>query len=146
MSHVVEIATKIKDLVALKAACAELGFSFMENQREYRWYGTWVGDSPMPQGMTTADLGKCEHAIRVPDVNYEVGVRRQTDGSFALVYDWWNSGGLKQHLGTNAGPLVQAYAKHKTMREVARMGHRVVSQQVLEDGSVKLVVQQGGAW
>lgn len=146
MSHVVEITTKITDLDALKAACDELGFGFMEDQREYRWYGEWVGDSPMPKGMTTADLGHCEHAIRIPGVAYEVGVRRQSDGSFTLTYDWWNSGDLKDKLGTNAGPLVQAYAKHKTMREVARMGGRVVGHQVLKDGNVKLVVQQGGSW
>ena len=145
MSHVVEIATKIKDLTALKAACGELGFSFMENQHEYRWYGTWVGDSPMPQGMTKEDLGKCQHAIRIPGCKYEVGLCKEQGGSYRIVYDYWERS-MNQALGQKAGPLVQAYAKHKTMREVARMGGRVVGQQVLKDGSVKLVVQQGGAW
>lgn len=145
MSHIVEIATKINDLDALKSACDELGFELMEGQSEYRWFGEWVGDSPMPQGMLDSDLGKCDHAIRIPGVSYEVGVRRHGD-HYRLVYDWFNSGGLKEKLGTNAGPIVQAYAKHKTMREVARMGGRVVAQRVLADGSVKIVVQQGDAW
>lgn len=146
MSHVVEIETKITDLDALDKACLELGFNLKKDQHTYKWYGRWVGDSPMPQGMTKADLGKCDHAIAIKGCQYEVGVRRQGDGSYTLVYDYWNSGGLDKHLGQKAGPLVQSYAKHKTLREVSRLGQRVVNQQKLEDGSIRLVVQGGGAW
>ena len=35
MSHIVEITTKITDLDALKSACDELGFVFLEDQRDY---------------------------------------------------------------------------------------------------------------
>lgn len=145
MSHVVEITTKITDLAALQLAIAELGWMFMQEQEHYAWFGKYMGDAPMPQGMTTADLGHCDHAIRIPGCKYEVGLRRQQDGSYRIVYDYWERS-LNAMLGEKAGPLVQAYAKHKTLREVARMGHRVVGQKVLADGSVKLVVQQGGAW
>jgi len=130
MSHVVEITTKITDLTALRVACDELGFHFMQDQRSFVRY------QPIP--------GSCEHAIRIDGCKYEVGVVKQQDGSYQLAYDPWYSGGLGGRIGENAGPLVQGYAKHKTIREAQRLGHRVVGQQVLKDGSVKLTLQQGG--
>ena len=137
MSHMVEIACKIKDLAALRAACDEMGFTFKENQRTYTWFGQWVGDSAMPEGMTTADLGKCEHAIGVPGCKYEIGVRKH-EGAYTLTYDWWNSGGLKSRLGTNAGPLVQSYAKHKTVGELRRKGYRLAGTRTLKNGAIEL--------
>jgi hypothetical protein len=130
VSHVTEIKTKITDLAALEVACSELGFHFMRDQK------TFVRYQSIP--------GSCEHAIRVGGCSYEVGVVKQGDGSYQLAYDPWYSGGLGARIGENAGPLVQSYAKHKTIREAARLGHRVVAQQVLKDGSIKLVLQAGG--
>lgn len=138
MSHMVEVKLRIKDLSALRAACNELGFEFIENQKTYKWFGRWVGDSPMPEGMTKADLGKCDHAIKVPGSTYEVGLRKQADGSFTLAYDWWNSGGLKDKLGQNAGPLVQSYAKHKAVRELRRKGFRLGGVRTLKNGAIEL--------
>lgn len=138
MSHMVEIACKIKDLATLQVACSELGFTFKENQRTYAWFGKWVGDSPMPEGMAIDDLGKCEHAIGVPGCKYEVGVRKHTAGHYTLTYDWWNSGGLKERLGANAGPLVQSYAKHKTVRELRRKGFRLAGTKTLKNGAIEL--------
>ena len=57
MSHVTVIAVELKDLDALKAVCAALGLEFRENQKTYRWYGRHVGDFPIPEGLTKADLG-----------------------------------------------------------------------------------------
>jgi hypothetical protein len=142
MSHVVEIALKIKDLATLRVACDELGLTFKENQRTYKWFGKWVGDSPMPEGMTTADLGKCEHAISVPGCNYEVGVRKHAEGHYSLTYDWWNSGGLRQRLGQNAGPLVQSYAKHKSVRELRRKGFRMAGTRTLKNGAIEVEMVQ----
>ena len=65
MSHVTVIAVELKDLDALKAVCAALGLEFRENQTTYRWYGRHVGDFPIPEGLTKADLGRCDHAIAV---------------------------------------------------------------------------------
>lgn len=146
MSHVVEAPVRITDLTALSLAAAELGGKLVEGVTSYVWYGRWVGDSPMPQGMTKDDLGKCDHVIRFPGIQYEVGVRKQVDGSYSLTYDWWHSGGLKNKLGTEAGPLAQSYAKHKTLREVQRLGGRYVSSTKLEDGTLRLQVQGGGSW
>lgn len=145
MSHIVKIETKIKDLVALKLACKSLGFEFVEGQRTYAWFGRWVGDTPMPEGLKVEDLGKCTHAIRVPGAKYEVGVMSTSSG-YELRWDYFSSGGLLARLGgQKAGRLVQAYAVEKTKREASRRG-QVVKTQTLSDGSVKLTLQGGASW
>jgi hypothetical protein len=108
MSHISKIELKIKDLQSLKEACRELGFKFQENQKSYKWYGRWVGDSPLPEGITEDQLGICDHAIKVPGALYEVGIVSKGE-SYILLYDDWIKGGLKKKLGVNAGLLKQAY-------------------------------------
>ena len=60
MSHISKIELEIQSLEDLKLACKRLGFTFIENQNTYQWYGRWVGDSPLPEGINIDDLGKCE--------------------------------------------------------------------------------------
>ena len=55
MSHIAKIDIEIKDLVALNEACKNLGLTFKQGQRQYKWFGEFVGDSPMPEGMTKED-------------------------------------------------------------------------------------------
>ena len=68
MSHVSHIQLNIFDLSAVKRACERLGFTFMENQKTYEWYGKLVQPElyPLPEGITEADLGHCDHAIKSP--------------------------------------------------------------------------------
>ena len=103
MSHLAEVDLHVTDLQALSEACTALGLQFRENQRTHRWYGTFMGDSPLPAGFTVAELGQCEHAISVPGNSqaYEVGVLRRRDGKpgFALYYDNWLGGyGLEERI------------------------------------------------
>ncbi len=145
MSHIAKIETKLTDLFALRAACNQLGFQFIEGAKTYAWYGRWVGDTKLPEGLKIEDLGKCDHAIHVPGAKYEVGVVR-THSGYELRWDYWQSGGLMEKLGgQNAGRLVQAYSIEKTKREAARMGQHV-KMQTLPGGFVKAVLQGGTSW
>jgi hypothetical protein len=119
MSHVAKIQVVIKDLKALKAACAQIGLELVEGQKQYAWYGKHVGDYPLPEGFTAADLGKCDHAIRVikqplrPDGTahyrsaYEVGVVKNKDSEgYTLLWDFWAGGyGLQEAIGDEAKKL-----------------------------------------
>lgn len=137
MSHVATIDVKITDLTALKEACRVQGWEFREGQKTYKWYGQVVG--AVPPGMNRADMGKCTHAIRVPGADYEVGIRANADGTFALAWDYWSYGGLSKMLGGDTAPLlVQTYATEKLKIEARRLGHAVESQEALEDGSIRL--------
>jgi len=66
MSHIAEIEIEIKDLDALEAAARSLGLELARRQTTYRWYGELLEGHPLPAGFTKADLGRCDHAIRVP--------------------------------------------------------------------------------
>jgi hypothetical protein len=104
-------------------ACRRLGFEFQENQIRYKWYGRWIGDSPLPDGITEDQLGKCDHAIKVPGALYEVGVVRNGK-SYILLYDDWIKGGLKKKLGVNAGILKQAYTIELLRKEARLKNYR----------------------
>lgn len=127
MSHVAKIEIEIKDLEALKAAAARIGCRFVPHQRSYRWYGTHVGDYPLPDGFAASDLGRCEHAIFVPGASYEVGVCRRRDGKpgYTLLWDFWGGGGLEKQLGPNGQRLIQAYGIEAAKRAARRAGYRV---------------------
>lgn len=118
MSHISQIEVEIKDLQSLKTACEALGFDFMENQQQYRWYGKWLGKQPLPAGITEEELGRCDHAIHVPTAVFEIGVARRNN-FYMLLWDSWIGGGLTQAIGKHAGILKQAYSA-ATLRKMAR--------------------------
>jgi hypothetical protein len=137
MSHISRIDLVITSLSDLVAACRDLGFQFVPEQKSYRWYGRWVGDVPMPEGITTEDLGKCDHAIQVPGCDYEIGVV-QRGHHYVLLWDNWAAGGLVEKIGPNAGLLKQAYSVRRIRVEARRKGYRIRERQ-MEQG-VRMVV------
>lgn len=143
MSHIAKIEIEVKDLEALRAACARIGCTLHDNQRTYRWYGRSMGDYPLPEGFAVSDLGHCEHAISVPGASYEVGVTQRRDGrpGYTLLWDFYRSGGLEAQLGANGGKLVQAYGIEAAKRAARRAGYSVTEQQG-QNGSVTLRIRQ----
>lgn len=137
MSHVAKIELEIQDLETLKLACRRLHLEFLENQRTYRWYGKYLGDSPLPEGFSPEDLGKCQHAIRVPGATYEIGVVHR-QGKYHLLWDSWHAGGLERMLGPGAGRLKQAYAIERVTKEARLKGYRLCEKQV--NNSVQLIL------
>ena len=138
MSHISKIEVEISDLDCLKRACAFLGFQFMSNQTTYKWYGRLVNpeQTPLPEGLTQADLGTCTHAIRIPEAEYEVGVLKRND-KYLLLCDFWDSK-LRQRIGDNGCRLKQAYTVEKTKKE-ARKRNFTVTEQKIENG-IRLVL------
>ena len=122
MSHIAKIELEINDLEALKSACKSLGFEFIENQTTYRWYGRWVGDTPLPAGVKIEDLGKCTHAIHVPAAAYEVGIV-QNGTKYNLLWDYWIGGGLEKHIGKDACKLKQAYTLSRIRKSAKLKGY-----------------------
>jgi hypothetical protein len=141
VSHIAERQAELKSLDAIERAANRLGGVLVRDQKTYRWFGKWVGDTPMPAGMSKADLGRCTHAIRFPGkASYEVGLREQADGSFSLAWDWWHSGGLLPIMGdTSAGKFVQAYGIEAAKREAVRRGYSA-REVALDNGDIQLVM------
>ncbi len=141
MSHVAKIELQINDLDALKAACRRLGLEFRCGQRVYEWYGEYLGDHPLPEGISVQDLGQCDHAIHVPGADYEVGVLKR-GSKYLLLWDFWDEGGLERVLGRNAGRLKQAYAIERTRREALHKGYRMTESRT--QNGVRLVLTVSG--
>lgn len=125
-SHVTKLDVVIKDLDALKAACKRLGLD-LRAQSTYRWYGRYVGDyaagmeamknelqirdkNGVFQPMKVEDLGRCDYAIHLNNDAYEIGCIEQPDGTFRLVWDFWQGGrGMQNVAGLDCKNLVGEY-------------------------------------
>lgn len=139
MSHISKIEVKIQSLEDLKQACHRLGFEFIENQQTYKWYGRWVGDQPLPEGISQESLGKCHHAIKIPGCEYEIGVVR-IENHYILLWDSWKKGGLTARINQDAGILKQAYTVERVKAEARRKNYRVVEQKTTQGLRLVLTV------
>lgn len=153
MSHIATVECEIKDLDALERACVRLGLELRRNQKTYRWFGVSVGDEPLPEGLTAADLGHCEHAIGIPGDHeqdesrrpYEVGVCRRPVGpngvrpaGYVLHFDGWLGGfGLVNRIGEQCHTLKQNYQLEVAKRQMQLKGYRV--QERTAHGGIQLV-------
>lgn len=132
MSHLSTIRTVIKDLDALKAACVDLGFTFLEGKKTFSWFGKFMNDwnderSAVAQGFDPATFGQCEHAISVPGSTYELGVVRTDDGWRLLMDEWGPGRTIVEQAGPGCGLLAQAYvvrAVQNVMRGMETKGFR----------------------
>jgi hypothetical protein len=122
MSHFVTVETQLKDIAALRDACAELGLTVLENTTA-RGYST------------NRQRGEFVIKLKGP---YDVAVNKQPDSAYGLTTDWWE-GHVEKEVGPNFGRLLQLYAVHKASREARRKGH-TVRRQKLADGSIKLTI------
>jgi hypothetical protein len=115
-------------------------------------------------GVKVEDLGKCEHAIKFPGINYEVGLTQgvtpavtTADGSVIPGeaglfpnYDYWGYDGsehdghkLKKLIGDGAGKLMQAYSKFAAINAATQAGYTVMSNFVDAQGNVQLELAVG---
>jgi hypothetical protein len=121
MSHIVTIATEVRDPDAVAAACHRLGLPEPVH-----------GTAALFEGRATGLL------VRLPGWLYPVVCNTATG---AMRFDNYNQQwGRQEHLDR----LLQAYAVEKARIEARKRGHHVVEQS-LADGSIKLTIQVGGA-
>jgi hypothetical protein len=121
MSHIVEIKTEIRDVLAVRAACRRLGLA-----------------EPV-QGTAKLFSGEASGLlIGLPAWQYPVVI---DTASGEVRYDNFEGRwGEQKHLDA----LLQMYAVEKAKIEARRKGH-VCTEQQLGDGSIKLTVNVGGA-
>ena len=123
MSHISKIELEVKDLGTLRQACNRLGFNLHEGKKTFKWYGQ--------------EEGHCDHAIRVPGANYEIGVVN-TGNAFELCCDYWDSA-IGKAIGTSGGLLRQAYAVERTKTEARRKGYSIIEKKT--DSGIQLHVR-----
>jgi len=123
MSHWTAIDLQIKSIPALRAACQELGCHLTEGN-------TATGYSGMS---TQVDMN-----ITIPETRYTIGVKRNSDGTFKMVADFYNRK-LRATVGENGNLLKQRYAICAAEQAARRKGY-TVTRQNLNDGKIKLKV------
>ena len=121
MSHIVQIQTEVRDEAAVQAACSRLHLP-----RATR------GTFPL---YSTEETGL---GIELPHWKYPVVANTETGQVRFDNYEgrWGSQEFLDQFL--------QAYATERVKIEARKKGHSVVEQR-LDNGSIKLTVQVGGA-
>lgn len=138
MSHVANVEVEVKDLTLLEIACKKLGLTLVRNQNTYEWYGKWMDDwhtkdAAVTNGYDTKDFGKCEHAIKVPNSDYEIGVVKNPNGTgYRLIFDAYDNGSGKQGKaiserlgGMHLPKLKNEYACAVTTQQLNQQGFRV---------------------
>jgi len=121
MSHIVTIRTEIRDTTALAAACARLGLA--------------------PPRLETVTLFSGEatgHAIRLPGWRYPLVCQLESGQVRFDIFEgrWGDRAELAR--------LTQSYAVERAKVEARKRGH-TVTEQPLEDGSIKLTIQLGNS-
>ena len=132
MSHFTQVETKINDLVALKAALAELGMEFEEaTENSLVKVRGWKGSTLTAEAKIKASK------------SYDIGLQLTEEGSYKLVADWW---GIEEETEQTAEKLqqvlVQCYAKHKVKAEVAKQGFTLDEEVVEADGTIRIGVSK----
>ena len=122
MSHFATIETQIRDIAALKTACAELGLDINENAVARGYAG---------------NTRSGEYVIRLKGP-YDIAVNKTPDGTYGLTTDWW-AGHVEKEVGKNYGRLLQLYGVHKAQIEARKKGY-TTRRQTLGDGSIKLLI------
>lgn len=128
MSHFTTIQTQIRDLDALREACAELGLGFIAKAHARGYAGV---------------SRPADHVIRLRGP-YDIAVdpSAEVPGTYGLTTDWWD-GHVAREVGTGYGRLLQSYGVQKTMSEARTRGLRT-SRKVEADGTILLTLEGGG--
>ncbi len=122
MSHFTKINVEIRDIKALKSACAELGLPLVENA-EARGYAR--------------NTRRGRYVIRL-NGPYDVALNPGADGCCRVEADFWQ-GHVEKELGPGMGRLKQLYGTRKAMREARRKG-MTVRRRNLPNGSIRLCI------
>lgn len=123
MSHFTTIKVQIKNGEILKEVLTELGYQVKTNTEVRGYLGSKT---------------KAEYVIQQAN-GYDLGFRRNGEG-YELVADFW---GAKINQTKFLNDINQKYAHRTLLKTVAENGFDLESEEVLKDGTVKVVV---GRW
>ncbi|WP_055075713.1 DUF1257 domain-containing protein [Pseudanabaena sp. 'Roaring Creek'] len=123
MSHFTTIAIEIKNGDLLEKSLQELGYP-VKRDTLVRGY---LGNST-----------HAEYVIPMPNA-YDIGFRKLGD-RYELIADMW---GVATNVEELLGAITQQYATNKVLQSAAQQGFAVEQQEILEDGTIRIVI---GRW
>jgi hypothetical protein len=134
MSHFTQIQTQMRNIVALKKAIADLGYTFTESTEGVQvrgWHSSWeVADIAINTG-----------------TEYQVGVRLDSKGNAYFIGDWW---ALEEeveeekriHQNVFMSQLTQRYAYHALMDKMKLEGFTLEEEKVEKDATISLKISK----
>lgn len=128
MSHLATVKSQLKSIEAIRMACRELGVVLREGGRA-RYFNARQSD-------------ECDFTIELPKPHdrYSVGLKRQPDGTFALVADDMVAG-WDTKLGRNYGKFKQEVSFATLRLEAQRKGLRLTRE--MQPNGTLLAVMTG---
>lgn len=134
MSHFTTIQTQIKDTQALTQALADVGFSMIEvHDTPQALYG-YQGDM-RPE--TAEIIIRRQH---ISPWSNDIGFKRQANGTFKAIISEYDRQYYSQQW---LNQVTQRYGYHALMDSAPAQGFSIESEEVLEDGTIRVVV---GRW
>jgi len=131
MSHFTCIKTQIKNVDALVKALADMNFKNVEvHETAQHLYGY--------QGDVRPEMA--EVIIRRNDIgrySNDIGFQRQENGQFQAIISEYDR---QQYSHQWLGSLMQRYGYHTLMETAQQEGFTIEEDEILEDGTVKVVV------
>lgn len=149
MSHVVTSPVIVQSLACLKKALAKFPkLKWREGQTRWKWYGRWMNDYSQADaayklGIEPQDYGKCEHAIHMDGVEYEIGVMKRKDGKgYSLVWDFFGCGHrINEYIGDGAEQLMTEYNRQFVLAHAESEGLSVETTETEESITMEMEVQ-----
>lgn len=134
MSHFTKCELKMTNLVALRAALADLKLQFTEDlQNQSAMVRGYRGDTL--KAVMSIDMGR-----------YDIGVIANENGTYDLTADWW---GVETTKGVSEEEfkhqLSQRYQYHNVKQACEEKGYSVEEELNEEDGSIRLVMRKWSA-
>ena len=144
MSHVVKGKLIIQDMQACEMAAKALGLTLVKGAKTYAWFGRSVGDYPLPEGMTAAELGHCEHKLVLPGCEYEVGlIKRKNGPGYEAIFDFFGPGQeLEAKLGRGCEKFRQEYTASLAMLHYQAEGYEVTREVDAKSGQVVVTARR----
>lgn len=129
ISEYTVVQIEYSDPGCIKAALTELGYVFEDNKTAQNLYG-YGGDKRKQM----ADIIVRRQHVGV--AANDVGFKKKANGKYELIISEYDRGGKT---GTNfMQKMKQLYAKHKTLKQLKKMGKTVTSVKTLADGRIKI--------
>ena len=122
MSHFTEIKTQIKDIEALRLACAELGLTLLQNTEARGYF---------------ENRTKGDYVIKLKGP-YDIALNKNADGTFGLTADLWN-GHVEKEVGQGLRQTSPALRRPQSTIEARKKGLSVLRRQQ-QNGAIKLVL------
>ncbi|BAY74512.1 hypothetical protein NIES25_09260 [Nostoc linckia NIES-25] len=131
MSHFTSIKTQIKNTDALIKALADVGFKNVEDHKTAQHLYGYQGDV-RPE---TAEI-----IIRkqyIGSMSNDIGFKRQQKGEFQAIISEYDR---RKYDGAWLNKLMQHYGYHTLIASAQEQGFTIEEDEVLEDGTVRVVV------